>query len=54
MNIRRLFELLDATRELAAVLDTPLNKTLALENLLWRFSAAGGRQRQNARRDGDR
>lgn len=54
LNIRRLFELLDATRELAAVLDTPLNKTLALENLLWRFSAASSRHRQNARRDGDR
>jgi DNA polymerase-3 subunit delta' len=40
LNIRWLFELLDAVRELASLLDTPLNRALATEELIWRFAGA--------------
>jgi len=36
-NIRKLFELLDSVRELRMLLDTPLNRALALENILRRI-----------------
>jgi hypothetical protein len=39
LNIRRLFELLDETRELRALAETSLNRGLALERLLLGFSA---------------
>ena len=38
LKLRRLFELMDGVRELAAALDTPLNKSLALESLLRRLT----------------
>ncbi|MGB8326412.1 MAG: DNA polymerase III subunit delta' [Steroidobacteraceae bacterium] len=34
LNIRSLFALLDETRELAALLETPINRSIALESLL--------------------
>jgi DNA polymerase-3 subunit delta' len=40
LNIRTLFELVDEVRELRALADTPLNRTLALEKLLWRIPTA--------------
>lgn len=45
LNIRSLFGLLDQTRELAALLETPLNRALGIENLLrsLSFRAAAGR-----------
>jgi DNA polymerase-3 subunit delta' len=39
LNIRVLFGLLDQTRELVALLDTPLNRALGIENLLRSFEA---------------
>lgn len=39
-NIRALFAALDATREAVALADTPVNKTLVLERLLWMLSNA--------------
>ncbi len=43
LNIRALFELLDAVRELRRLADAPLNRSLALERVLWRVPAAAGR-----------
>ena len=43
LNIRALFELLDAVRELRRLADAPLNKSLALERVLWRVPAVAGR-----------
>ncbi|MGH8285380.1 MAG: DNA polymerase III subunit delta' [Steroidobacteraceae bacterium] len=42
LNIRGLFGLLDGVRELKSLLDTPLNKSLALEVLLRRLADEGG------------
>lgn len=42
VKLRRLFELMDGVRELAAALDTPLNKSLALEALLRRLTPERG------------
>jgi DNA polymerase-3 subunit delta' len=39
LNIRMLFELLDAVRELKSALETPINKGLALEHLLRRLGS---------------
>lgn len=39
LNIRSLFMLLDQVRELVALLDTPVNRSLAFENLLRSFRA---------------
>jgi len=39
-NIRRLFGLVDAVHELKALLDTPINRSLALESLLRRVAAS--------------
>lgn len=47
LNIRSLFELLDESRELRALADTPLNRTLALERLFWKMM--GMRPRGRAR-----
>lgn len=38
LNIRRLYELLDGVRDLKSALDTPINRSLALENLLRRLN----------------
>jgi hypothetical protein len=39
-NIARQFGLLDAVRELRREIDTPLNKSVALERWLWRLAGA--------------
>lgn len=44
-NIRKLFELHDGVRELKAQVDTPLNKSVALERWLWRLAATTGSAR---------
>jgi hypothetical protein len=38
-NIRRLFGLVDGVHELKLSLDTPINRSLALESLLRRLAA---------------
>ncbi len=38
LNIRRLFELLDGVRDLKSALETPINRSLALEDLLRRLA----------------
>lgn len=43
LNIRALFELLDAVRELRRLADAPLNRSLGLERILWRVPAVAGR-----------
>ena len=40
-NIRSLLELVDGVRELKSALDTPINRSLALENLLRRLGPGG-------------
>ncbi len=40
MNIRQLFAVLDATREARTLSDTPVNRTLVLERLLWMLAHA--------------
>jgi DNA polymerase-3 subunit delta' len=42
LNIASLFELLDAVRDLRSRIDTPINKALAFERLLWLLAAAAG------------
>jgi len=42
LNIRELFGLIDAVRDLRATLDVPLNRGLALEALFRRLAPAGG------------
>jgi DNA polymerase-3 subunit delta' len=42
VKLRGLFELMDGVRELKATLDTPLNKSLALESLLRRLVPSKG------------
>jgi DNA polymerase III subunit delta' len=37
-NIRRLFELSDAIRDMRKLALTPINKTMAMESLLWRWA----------------
>ena len=55
LNIRALFEALDGVREARRLEDTPVNKALLLERLLWRLTAAGGnRARTQAREQGNR
>ncbi len=39
LNIRNLFELLDGVRDLKSALDTPINRSLALEDLLRRLAS---------------
>jgi hypothetical protein len=39
-NIRRLFGLVDAVQELKSSLDTPINRSVALESLLRRLAAS--------------
>ena len=41
LNIRQLFELLDGVRDLKSQLDTPINRGLALEDLLRRLAPQG-------------
>lgn len=48
LNIRSLFELLDGVRDLRRLAETPLNKSLALERLLWRVTADPGRSNAGA------
>ncbi len=48
LNIRSLFELLDGVRELRRLADAPLNKSLALERLLWRVTSLTGRKMAGA------
>lgn len=48
LNIRALFELLDAVRDLRRLADAPLNRSLALERLLWRIPVAAGRSTAGA------
>lgn len=45
MNIRQLFAALDATREARALVETPVNKTLLLERLLWMLASARSARR---------
>jgi DNA polymerase-3 subunit delta' len=45
MNIRQLFAALDATREARRLADTPVNKTLVLERLLWMLASARNSRR---------
>jgi hypothetical protein len=40
LNIQPLFALLDAVREARSLAETPVNKSLVLERLLWRLTAA--------------
>lgn len=40
LNIRHLFRLADEVRELRTLVDTPINRGLALERLFWRMVAA--------------
>jgi hypothetical protein len=40
LNIRELFELVEAVRELKSLLETPINRGLALETLLRRIAPA--------------
>jgi DNA polymerase-3 subunit delta' len=40
LNIEALFALLDAVREARSLAETPVNKSLVLERLLWRLTAA--------------
>jgi hypothetical protein len=44
-NIRALFAALDATREAVALAETPVNKTMVLERLLWMLSSARSARR---------
>jgi len=39
LSIRRLFGLIDAVQELKSSLDTPINRSLALESVLRRVAA---------------
>jgi len=43
LNIRELFELLDGVRDLKSALETPINRSLALEGLLRRLASRGRR-----------
>lgn len=49
LNIRALFEALDLVRDARRLEDSPVNKALLLERLLWGLVAAGGRTRGDAR-----
>jgi DNA polymerase-3 subunit delta' len=49
LNIRALFEALDLVREARRLEDSPVNKALLIERLLWGLAAAGGRARSDAR-----
>ncbi len=40
LNIQALFALLDAVREARSLAETPVNKSLVIERLLWRLTAA--------------
>jgi DNA polymerase-3 subunit delta' len=45
LNIRQLFAALDAVREARALAETPVNKTLVLERLLWMLASARAARR---------
>jgi DNA polymerase-3 subunit delta' len=50
LNIRALFEALDLVREARSFVESPVNKALVLERLLWRLPAiAGSRAREAVR-----
>jgi len=49
-NIALQFGLLDAVRELRREIDTPLNKSVALERWLWRLAGAGGNRAELVQR----
>ncbi len=49
LNIRALFEALDLVREARRLEDSPVNKALLVERLLWGLASAGGRARSDAR-----
>lgn len=51
-NIALQFGLLDAVRELRREIDTPLNKSVALERWLWRLAGASGNLAESAQRGG--
>ena len=42
LNIRALFEVLDLLREARSQAESPVNKSLVLERLLWRLAGAAG------------
>ena len=42
LNIRALFEVLDLVREARSLAESPVNKSLVIERLLWRLAAAAG------------
>jgi DNA polymerase III subunit delta' len=48
LNIRQLFELLDGVRELKSALETPINRSVALEWLLRRLGRSATREAGNA------
>ncbi len=50
LNARALFEALDLVREARSFVESPVNKALVLERLLWRLQAVGGaRARESIR-----
>jgi DNA polymerase-3 subunit delta' len=49
LNIRSLFEALELVREARRLEDSPVNKALLLERLLWALATAGGRMRARVR-----
>jgi DNA polymerase-3 subunit delta' len=50
LNIRTLFEVLDLVREARGLVESPVNKALLLERLLWRLpGVAGARVRESNR-----
>ena len=49
LNIRALFDALDLVREARRLEDSPVNKPLLIERLLWVLAAAGRRGRPQAR-----
>jgi len=50
LNIRALFETLDLVHEARGFVESPVNKALVLERLLWRLPAlAGKRARESIR-----
>ncbi|HKZ74585.1 MAG TPA: hypothetical protein VJ011_11005, partial [Steroidobacteraceae bacterium] len=53
LNIRALFGLVDGVRELRSLLDTPLNKSLALEALLRRTTDLNGPRSASGQRRAD-
>ncbi len=51
LNIRALFEALDLVREARSFLESPVNKALLLERLLWRLAAVSGTRARGSNRE---